>query len=296
MALEPLTPTHTAHLFAPLHRELMALLRHLSQDDWLRPTVAGAWRVRDVAAHLLEVDLRNLSVTRDGHVLPPDRPIAGYGDIAGWINHLNASGVETSRRFSARVILDLLDVAGVWVADMVEHLPPDGPAVFGVAWAGETQSANWMDVGREYTERWHHQAQIRDAIGVPRLLDRRWLEPLLDLSVRVLPVAFAPVDAVHGTAVTLDVVPIESNMPALSWTVVKGDAGWQVWRGAPEVSPAVTTATLAPRPSTRVRLAADDAWRMFYNALDAEAARQRAHIEGDVRLAAPLLAARSVMV
>ena len=32
------------------------------------------------------------------------------------------------------------------------------------------------------------------------------------------------------------------------------------------------------------------------NALDAEATRQRAHIEGDVRLAAPLLAARSVMV
>ena len=120
MSLEPVAPLHTAHLFAPLHRELMALLRGLSPDDWLRPTVAGAWRVRDVEAHLLEVDLRHLSVTRDGHALPPDRRIAGYGDIVGWIDHLNASGVETSRRFSARVILDLLDVAGVWVADLVE--------------------------------------------------------------------------------------------------------------------------------------------------------------------------------
>jgi hypothetical protein len=43
--------------------------------------------------------------------------------------------LEASRRFSTRVLVDLLDVTGVWVAGMVGHLPPDGPAVFGVAWA-----------------------------------------------------------------------------------------------------------------------------------------------------------------
>lgn len=92
MPLQPHAPIHTAHLVAPLHRELMTLLRGLSPDDWLRPTVAGDWRVRDVAAHLLVVD---------------------------WINHLNATGVETSRRLSTRVLTDLLDLTGLWVAESV---------------------------------------------------------------------------------------------------------------------------------------------------------------------------------
>ncbi len=51
------------------------------------------------------------------------------------------------------------------------------------------------------TGRWHHQAQLRDALGVARLLGRRWREPLMDLSVRVLPVAFAPVLAARSVMV-----------------------------------------------------------------------------------------------
>jgi hypothetical protein len=45
-ALEPLPPRYVADLFAPLHAELITLLRGLSAEDWERPTVAGAWRVR----------------------------------------------------------------------------------------------------------------------------------------------------------------------------------------------------------------------------------------------------------
>lgn len=293
--MEPLTPIHTAHLFAPLHRELVTLLRGMAPEHWQRPTVAGAWRVRDVAAHLLDVDLRNLSVSRDGHVLPPDRNVTSYDGIVAWIDHLNASGVDTSRRMSTRVITDLLDVTGVWVADMMQALPPDGPAMFGVAWAGEMQSANWMDIGREYTERWHHQAQLRDALGVPRLLERRWLEPLLDVSVRVLPVAYASTEAPIGSAVTLDVMTVEAAADLLTWTVVKDAAGWRVWRGAPDRSDSGGAGTDGP-PRARVRMAADDAWRLFYNALEGGTARQRAQIAGEAGLAAPLLAARSVMV
>ncbi len=48
-------------LFLPLHEELVRLLSGLSAADWERPTVAGTWRVRDVAAHLLDTDLRRIS-------------------------------------------------------------------------------------------------------------------------------------------------------------------------------------------------------------------------------------------
>src|SRR5689334_7783825 len=77
----------TRYLFAPLHAELMSLLRGLTPDDWERPTLARAWRVRDVAAHLLDTQLRRLSGHRDGHLLPPDRPLVGY------INHLDRKSV-----------------------------------------------------------------------------------------------------------------------------------------------------------------------------------------------------------
>src|SRR5436305_15018442 len=64
MPLQPMQPRYVADLFAPLHRELIALLRGLTPEQWERPTVAGAWRVRDVAAHLLDGMLRRLSRRR----------------------------------------------------------------------------------------------------------------------------------------------------------------------------------------------------------------------------------------
>src|SRR5687767_9501737 len=187
-------PLYTTDLFAPLYRELIVLLRGLEPADWERPTVAGAWRVRDVVAHLLDGALRKVSVYRDGHALAPDRQIHSYGDLVGFINDLNAGGVSYSRRLSPRLLTDLLEMTGRWMAELVESLDPHAPALFSVAWAGESQSENWMDTGREYTEVWHHQMQIRDAVNAPGLLEGRWLYPLLDFSVRALPHAYAATD------------------------------------------------------------------------------------------------------
>ncbi|HEV3050850.1 MAG TPA: maleylpyruvate isomerase N-terminal domain-containing protein [Longimicrobium sp.] len=278
--MEPLTVIHTAELFPGLHAELISLLRGLDEGDWSRPTVAGAWRVRDVAAHLLDGDLRKLSAGRDGLRLPPDGPVASFGDIVGLINRANANGVAYAQRLSPRVITDLLEVTGRWVADYVAALPPHGEALHSVAWAGELRSENWMDTGREYTERWHHQAQIRDAVGAPGLLQRRWLHPLLDLSVRAFPRAYEGVDAAPGTAVVFQVDAEGEN----AWSVVRDASGWQVLRGA------------ADDAATQVRTDAETAWRILYHALPPDAARARVSITGDAALAEPMLRARSVMV
>jgi hypothetical protein len=85
-------------LFRPLHEELVGLLKGLSAADWERPTVAGTWRVRDVAAHLLDTDLRRISSQRDGWALPVDAPVEGWGDLVKLLNGLNARWVETARR------------------------------------------------------------------------------------------------------------------------------------------------------------------------------------------------------
>jgi hypothetical protein len=278
--MEPLKPVYLAPLFRPLLAELLVLLRALSPADWERPTVAGDWRVRDVAAHLLDGDLRKIAAYRDGHLLPLSDPIETDADLARFINSLNATGVGYAARLSSRLITDLLEVTGGWTAGVIETLDPHARSLFAVSWAGEAESENWMDTGREYTERWHHQAQIRDAIGAPRLLEPTWFLPLLDMSIRVLPRTYGNVDAPSGTTVTL-AVHRETHG---AWSIVKGDAGWEVFSGA------------ADRANATIQMASDDAWRLFYNALPADAVQSRVRIEGDPTLARPLLGARSVIL
>lgn len=279
-AMQPLEPCRTAHLFQPLSEELVTLLRGLSDADWLRPTVAGSWRVRDVAAHLLDDQLRRLSAQRDAHLTPPDRPIRSDQDLAQFINAVNAAAVAYGARLSTAVLIDLLHHTGEQLADLVEGLDPHGPAIYPVSWAGEQQSENWMDTGREYTEHWHHQMQIRHAAARPRLLAPRWLEPLLEISVRALPYAYASVPAAAGTTITLAV----TGETAGSWTLAHDGGRWQILRGRPAA------------PDAMITIAADDVWRMFYNALAGDALRRRVTVAGDADLAAPLLRARSVVV
>src|SRR5512141_2467960 len=188
-------------LFLPLHEELVRLLSGLSAADWERPTVAGAWRVRDVAAHLLDTDLRRISWQRDGWTLPVEAPITGWADLVKLLNALNAGWVEASRRLSPRVLTELLTVSGRELAAVVATLDLDAPAPFGVLWAGQSASTNWFDLGREYTEKWHHQAQIRLAVGAAPLEDRRFFHPVLAFSMHALPRALDGEAAPEGSAV-----------------------------------------------------------------------------------------------
>lgn len=278
--MEPISPIYTVDLFPPLHEELIALLRGLSPDDWERSTIAGRWQVRDVVAHLLDIDLRKLSVTRDGHLLAPAEPIESYEELVRFLNGLNAVWIDAARRLSPLVLIELLALTGPLISELVTSLPPHEPAAFAVSWAGEHESENWFDIGRDYTERWHHQMQIRDAVGAPLLLERRWLYPLLDLSFRALPHAYRTIHAPSGTAVTVRITGDAGG----AWSLVRDDDVWRLFRGA--ASDAAVVVTLDP----------DAAWRVLYNALPANAARQRARVEGDASLAEPLFVMRSVMV
>lgn len=278
--MSPLGPIDTAPLFRPLLAELLAVLRSLEPSDWNRPTMAPAWRVRAVAAHLLDGDLRKVAVYRDGHFLPTDGSIESERDLTRFINAINASGVSYAARLSPRLITDLVEITGTWVAALVEGLPLGGRSIFPVSWAGESVSENWMDIGREYTERWHHQMQIRDATGRPRLLEPRWMLPLLEISVRALPRAYARTSAPPGSSVTLDV----HGETTASWSLVQDRRGWAVMRGRPEA------------PTAVVNVEADDVWRMFYNALPEDELARRVGVTGNRALATPLLRTRSVIV
>jgi uncharacterized protein (TIGR03083 family) len=270
----------TVHLFRPLLAELVGLLRGLGPEDWRRPTIAGTWTVGDVAAHLLDGDLRRLSIARDGHALAPPEALDSEAALARFVNALNASGVAHGARLSRRLLIDLLDTTGEWVVRYLQALSPDGPAHFAVSWAGEAVSRQWMDTGREYTERWHHQAQIRLAVGAPLLLAPAWLDPVIDISMRALPHAFRAVEAAPGTALVVEVAGAACG----PWSLVRGETAWQLWEGR------------APSPRTRVRLSGDTAWRLFFNALPAAGARGYLEVWGAGDLADAFVAARAVIL
>lgn len=285
LELQPLAVPETVHLLAPLRAGLATLLRSLEPGDWDKPTVAGAWRVRDVVAHLLDGELRTLAAHRDGHSLSTDREIRSYDDVIGLIQRLNSEGVTAGRHLSARLLTDLLCVSGEWMSTFAMSLDPEAPALFAVAWAGEAESTNRFDTAREYTERWHHEMQIRSALGTrghpETLLAEEFAVPLLETSIRVLPHAYRAESATEGTAI---VAVVEASNWARAYTLRRDGGVWRLYAGE------------ALEPAARVVGSADAWWRLFFNALPSDDVARAFVATGTPTLLAPLWRARSVMV
>ena len=281
MSLSPIPPTDTRHLFRPVASELAPLLRNLSPADWERPTIAGSWLVRDVAAHIVDFSMRRLSFHRDRlPPPPPSRPINSERDFVDFINGINADWVGACRRLSPRLLTDLVEKSTLELATFFEGLPLEAPALFGVSWAGEMTSEGWFDVGREFTELWHHQEQIRQAVGAPSLTDPRFMHAVIEIAVRGLPHAYRDVTASDDETVTMDA----SGPAGGQWTLMRKAGAWKLFAGSPDA------------PTTTVRMSDDNAWRLLFNALKGDAAGKAVQIEGRVELAEPLLKARSVIV
>jgi uncharacterized protein (TIGR03083 family) len=281
MALESPVAIDTRPLFRPVSSALVALLRELPPEGWERQTVAGHWLVRDVVAHLLDSTLRRLSFHRDAMVPPPPpNAIASERDFVQFINDLNAQWVASSKRLSPRVLTDLYERASGEAADWFESLSLDAPALFPVSWAGEQASAGWFDTGREFTELWHHQQQIRMAVGADDLADPRFLGAVIDVAMRGLPHAFRDVAAEPGQTVAIDVTGDSGGQ----WTLVREAPRWTLWCGTPSAA------------TTSIRLSDRTAWKLLFNALFTSDAERAIKIEGRVELGRAILQARSVIV
>jgi uncharacterized protein (TIGR03083 family) len=279
--LQPVQPILIADLFLPLHKALVELLSGLDPEDWYRPTVAPEWTVKDMVAHLLDTDVRRLSYQRDGlGARQPSQPIQDYQGLLEHINQLNRQWVLAAKRISPRLLLDLLCLTGPQVAGLFLSLDPFAKASAAVAWAGERDSLNWFDIAREYTEKWTHQQQIRDATGKPGLTARKWLHPTLDTFVRALPHTFNQTVAPAGTAVVLVILGEAGG----EWSLIRRSEEWELYAGAVE------------NPRAQVQIDQDSAWRVFTKGLSREQARARAQISGELSLGERVLNMISMMV
>jgi uncharacterized protein (TIGR03083 family) len=278
--LKEVEPIFTTHLFNGLHGKLMELLQSLSREDWNRKTVVPHWTVKDVAAHLLDGDLRTLSMLRDNHNASPPEDAGSYRGLVRYLNGLNAQWVQASSRLSPDILTALLDWSGRQYTEFIQSLNPFDMAPFPVAWAGETESENWFHIAREYTEKWHHQQQIRLAVGKDHeLLTAEYYFPYLDTSVRALPYHYR------------NMKPSQPEM--IQFTVTgKGGGIWLLYFNG-DTWELVSRCFIAP--VSTVRIGEQYAWRIFTKGISREEAAAHVEITGDQALGSHVLTMLAVM-
>ena len=202
-----------------LRGELAALLTGLAAGDWARPTACPGWSVHDVAAHLLGVEVGNVSLRRDRWELGP----GPAEDLDGWLNGFNQQWVEATRRISPALLIELIDVGGRRFEEYLATLDLDATGR-PVEWAtGSDPAPVWLDVGREYMERFVHQRQIREAARRPPL-GAAFVAPVLVAAAHALPRALDRVGRPTGTVVTFTA----EGEGGGTWHAVRGAAGWSL--------------------------------------------------------------------
>ena len=259
------TPLDVRPLLAPLREALVDVLTDRSEAAWQTPTTPG-WTVADTVAHLLGDDLARLARTRDGHRVPGP---AEDETFEAFLDRLNDEWVVAARRLSPRLLVELLAHTGKQVRALWAGHELDEPAE-AVTWAGVDPAPLWLDVARDYTEYWVHQAQVREALDEPLLDDPKFLEPVVSTFLRALPYTLRELTPSEGEAtLTIQV----SDLSPGDWYLRADPDGW---RFVAAVGHADTTVTWD----------ADTVWRLGCRMIDSPTARARAHVDGDVDVAA----------
>ncbi len=256
--------------------ELIKLLSSLAPADWQRPTVCAGWTVKDVALHLLGVEIGNLSSRRDNHFT--GREISEWDELVAYLNEWNENWVHVARRISAPLLIDMLATVGKQMNAYFRQMDPyqlGGP----VSWAGPQPAPVWLDLAREYTERWHHQQHIRDAVGRPGLKDPRYLAPILATFVYGLPRAFQSIASPEGTVITLNITGPSGG----AWSILRSRDEWKLYIGTTDA------------PQATVTLDEDLAWRLFTRGLTPAQIRHHILLEGNPALASQVLEVVSII-
>ncbi len=268
--MKALDPVIVVDLFPAEREALLDLLLQLREEEWAASTVCTGWSVKDLAAHLLGDDIGRLSRGRDsfvGAAFVPGGKRDFKAELLDYINEANEGWVRATRRISPRLLCDLLRLTGEETRRYFESLDlyETGEPV---SWAGPDPAPVWLDVAREYTERWHHQQQIRDAVCRPGLKEPRFFAPVLDTFVRALPDTFRDVEAATGTQVAL----IVSGEAGGDWSLVREER-WVLYQGSDSASAATVT------------LDQETAWRLFTKGIGKDEAAEKATLTGDRSLA-----------
>jgi len=265
-------------LFPQLDSSLIEVLTGLSPQQWNKDTICKKWKVKDIAAHLLDGAIRRLSIGRDGYKMAADE-VNKQGILLEYLNNLNAGWVSAYERVSPAIIVSQLKTAQEELYLYFKELDPAANALFPVLWAGEEISDNRFDLAREFTERWLHQQQIRQAVGANSLLVKQLYNPFLEICMKALPYHFKDLSPQVDTVISVEIVGDAGGV----WSIIRRKEKWEF--------------TFSGRqPDTHIYIDQNIAWMLFSNGIDIHEASQYWQVIGDQNLGRHVLLMRSFMI
>jgi Mycothiol maleylpyruvate isomerase N-terminal domain len=266
-----LEPLHTVNNY------LLDLLRSFTATDWSKSTVHPDRNVKDLVAHLLHGSLRRVTSMRDKYRYPTP-PIASTDDLIAFIQADNRDFMRGMRRLSPQILIELISVYDQELLALFRMLDPNQDGL-GVVWAGEKVSRNWFDIAREYTEKWHHQQQIRDATNREPLYEPRLFEPALETFARGLPFAIRNLNLPDQSRVLVQTTGVVN----CCWTLYRDAGTWSLWQGKhPELTSSVT-------------IPAEVAWRVWTKSMDRGEASRQIQAVGDGSVVDPIVSFVAIM-
>lgn len=266
------------HLFPVLNSSLIEVLAALDRRQWNNDTVCSQWKVKDIAAHLLDGAYRRLSLGRDAYQTEnPD--LNSYQDLLNYLNVQNANWVQACKRISPEIILEQLSQVQGQMLHYFQSLDPDAKALFPVSWAGEEVSKNRFDIAREYTERWHHQQQIRQAVGAKSIMNRELYNPFLQICLQALPYHYRNFESANGTFIRVEVVGEAGGV----WSILRKGSKWEFSNEPGEIT-------------SQIYIDQNIAWMLFSKGIEINQAKQYWQVIGDQELGMHALAMPAFMV
>jgi hypothetical protein len=259
---------------------LLALLPELKTADWDLPTCYPVWKVRNIAAHLLQTGIGRLSGQRDRYPTSEKPASVDFKTLVSFISGSNDRWGELFEAVSPRIITDLLTVTGRQLADFLASLDLMDEAYYAVTWAGEMRSKNWFDIAREYTEIWHHQQQIREAVSAPPITDKKYLAPVIDTLIRATPYWYGPLDARPNTMLGITITGDSGGC----WVLKRGAGGWDLYEGA------------SPDIDDEVVMSDDTAWRFLTRSISRAAGGERMRFSSGSALCGQFLEVKAILI
>jgi uncharacterized protein (TIGR03083 family) len=266
------------HLFPALNTSLIEVLAGLDRKQWNNDTLCKQWKVKDIAAHLLDSAIRRLAIGRDTYQI--DFPeIQSEQGLLNYINEFNADWVQAYKRVSPEILVEQLQLNQLQMLEYLHSLDLDAKSIFPVSWAGEHISTNRFDIAREYTERWHHQQQIRQAVGAKSITCRELYNPFLLICMQALPYHFRNFKYPEGTLVRLEIVGDAGGV----WSIIRRGSGWEFSTESGEIA-------------SQIYIDQNIAWILLSKGIEINEAKQYWQVIGDQELGMHALALHTFMV
>jgi len=209
-----------------------------------------------------------------------ERPNASnYEELVQFLNRLNADWVKAMKRVSPQMLILLHQVTGPMFCQYYASLNLSDISPFAVNWMGENESTNRTHIAREYTEKWLHQQQIRDAVGKPGLMTKALFHPFISTFMLGLPYTYRNVMAAEGTVIQITITTDIGD----TWFLLRSNNQWQLTINC--IKPADAQLFIEP----------DIAWKLFSKSFRPEQVKDKVKLSGELQLAATALSMVSVM-